>query len=155
MHIFLNFLSQSFALFPSLHYQHFFLSFLSSLFYIFLFWPAEKKLKPRLTGRSRLHVSTEIRARKHKCFKWTPADRHTGQGHNAAIFPPCSVKLSVLTDLLFSHLWITGAFMNAKKVKKQLITVTWGKSCHCPQCYGHTAFMTILLMHSSAVLYKN
>lgn len=29
-------------------------------------------------------------------------------------FLPCSLQLSALTDLLFSQLWITGAFINAK-----------------------------------------
>lgn len=44
-----------------------------------------------------------------------------------------------------------------QKASKQLITVTllWGKSRHCPQGYGHTAFMTVFPMYTSSVHFQN
>lgn len=98
--------SNLYSLHVSLYYHPFPLEYLAP------FHP-QKKDKPGLTRRSRLHISTWDKSTKNMHFKWMAADRQTGQSRESRTMQPfslpCSLQLSALTDLLFSRLWIIGA----------------------------------------------
>ena len=79
-------------------------------------------------------------------FKWMPADRRTGERHNAAIFPPTVLRrLSALAGLPASlSRGIIGAFINATSEQAR-----GGKSRRRPQGYSH--YRVLLPLSSTPV----
>lgn len=119
--VFLSFTSSS-----SLYCQPFFLSLFPSLIF-FPFIHQKKSWNPGWKGGQGCTFQLEIRAQKHRRFKWMPADRRTGDRHNAAIFPPLfSAAISTYRPPLLSAVDYRTFLIKCKKANKQLITVTCG-----------------------------
>lgn len=95
------------------------LSFFPPIFNIFPLLSTRKNKKLR-HGVERCTFRLEIRAQKHRRFKWMPADRWTGERHNAAIF--FLAAISTYRPPFLSAV----DYRSFHECKKQLITAT----CH-------------------------